>query len=253
MFLPRRTPAVLILAVCCAACGVATAPANAGATLVASQQPVSTATTAPARTLTPQSSAVPPTPLPVPRDFSEPFSSSPAYWHFLQVDNSQPYAAPVVQDGFLVFTLSTATQWAYGLYSGAHYTDVRIEAEIQSRTTGDGSAGVVCRYDEKKGWYEFNIFEDQTYQLLFGQWLAPGVARYTPLYQGKSQAIDSETNRIGLLCGGTTLEPFINGAPMRAWPELRFGLQQGEVGLSAASFADAPFIIAVDWAAVSEP
>lgn len=250
MFIRYGKPALLILALCCAACGVAPEQAQPSPTVAPSTE-LAGATSGP--TATPTTSPVPPTRPPAPRDFSEAFSVKPAYWAFIQVDNGQPNVVPSVQDGFLVFGLPSSNQWAYGLYTGAHYTDVLIETEVQSRTAGDGAAGLVCRYDEKNGWYEFNIFADQTYQLLFGQWLAPGVARYTPLYKGESQAIQSDTNQIGLQCQGNTLAPFINGAPMRQWPELKFGLQRGAVGLSASSFTDTPFTIAFDWATVSEP
>ena len=253
MFLRHGTPALLILALCASACGAATGQAPALANPTHPSAATAASATASGPTPTAAASPVPPTESPAPRDFSEPFSGNPKYWAFVEVDNGQPYTKPAVQDGFLVYGLPAANQWAYGLYTGAHYTNVRIETEVQSRTTGDGALGLVCRYDEKNGWYEFNIFADQTYQLLFGQWLAPGVARYTPLYHGESPAIHSDTNQIALDCAGNTLAPFINGAPVKQWPELRFRLERGEVGVSVSSFTDAPFSAAFDWVKVSEP
>jgi hypothetical protein len=152
-----------------------------------------------------------------------------------------------------VFDLQGPNQWAYALYGGAVYTDVRVEIAVQFRLAGDGAAGIVCRYDEKQGWYELNVYADQTYQLLFGQWLAPGVARYTPLYRGQSAAIQPDANTVELDCQGDTLTPLLNGTALRKWPELRFALQKGRIGLAASSFADAPFRVAVDSVKVSEP
>lgn len=187
------------------------------------------------------------------RDFTEEFNGSLPYWAFLQIDNGQPTAGPSAEGGFLVFDLPAANQWTYALYGGQDYAEVRVDARVEIRTGSDGAAGVVCRYSEKDGWYELNVYADQTYMLLFGQWLAQGVARYTPLYRGESEKIRSDANEIGLLCEGDTLTPFINGVQMRKWQEKKFGLESGKIGISAASFADVPFSVAYDWVKVSEP
>ena len=50
--------------------------------------------------------------------------------------------------------------------------------------------GLVCHYDEQDGWYEFNISNDGTYNLLYGQWLAEEIARYTPILNDTSERIE---------------------------------------------------------------
>lgn len=177
----------------------------------------------------------------------------PAHWSFLQINNGQSLTGPSTRDGFLVFDLPFSNEWAYALYDGQDYKDVTVEAEIQDRTGGDGAAGLVCRYDENLGWYELNIFSDRTYELLFAQWLAPGLARYTPLFRGHSDAIQAGSNQIGLQCQGTMLTPVINGIPVQGRQEVQYRLQQGEVGLTVSSFQDSPLTIAFDWVKVSEP
>lgn len=223
-------------------------------------QPVATATrTVPTLRATPAPSPLPVTPTasqtppPGPRSFTEEFRAQPNYWDFLGVDNGQPFAAPSVQDGFLVFDLNASNQWAYGIYAGHEYGDVTVKAQLQNRTVGDGAAGLICRYDAKKGWYEFNVFADRSYELLYGQWLAEGIARYAPLYQGESDSIQSDENQVGLDCQGNELTPFVNGTQLRTWPELKFGLSGGKVGLAVSSFEDVPFTIAFDWLKVEEP
>ncbi|HEX8992376.1 MAG TPA: hypothetical protein VF784_11920 [Anaerolineales bacterium] len=187
------------------------------------------------------------------RAFTEEFDAIPAHWSFLQINNGPSFAGPSSRDGFLVFDLPSSNEWAYALYDGQVYTDVTVETEAQDRSGGDGAVGLVCRYDEKLGWYELNIFSDQTYELLFAQWLAPGLARYTPLFRGHSDAIQVGSNRIGLQCQGTLLTPVINGIPAQGRQETQYGLQQGKVGLTVSSFQDAPFTIAFDWVKVDEP
>ncbi len=171
------------------------------------------------------------------------------------MDNGQQAPFPGVDSGSLVFNLPLSYQWSYALYSVPNYKDVRVDAlvDVTAGAGTDGAAGIVCRYQEDQGWYEFNIFSDQTYTLLFGQWLSPGVARYTPMYKGSSEKIQSGTNQIGLICQGDILTPFINQVQMRQYDARKVGLTQGEIGLSAASFADIPFRAAFDWVKVSLP
>lgn len=171
----------------------------------------------------------------------------------MQIDNGDSFSGPSVEAGTLVFDLPASNQWAYALYSGPDYADVRVDAKVEVRSGGDGAVGVVCRYSEKNGWYEFNIYADQTYTLLFGQWLTQGVARYTPVFKSSSEKIQSGTNEIGLLCQGDVLTPFINGVQMRQWDEQKYGLQQGKIGISASSFQNIPFTAAFDWVKVSQP
>jgi hypothetical protein len=253
MFL-RSGKLLLILITCCAGCGTGATQARPSPTPVHTPVAEPAAISHPA-TATPGSVSPTrtPTPPPGPRDFTETFDTGLPYWAFLQIDNGLPAAAPQTRDGFLIFDLPAPNQWAYALYGGHAYSDVTVETEIQSRTGGDGAAGIICRYDEKKGWYELNIYEDQTYQLLFGQWLAAGIARYTPLYRGQADVIQNDYNALGLECRGNMLTPFINGVQMRRWQELKFALQSGLIGLTVASFDDSPFTIAFDSLKISEP
>ncbi len=215
-------------------------------------------------TATPIATALPPTssptrlipspsPTPPPPDFTETFDTLPPHWSFVHVESGQLLAGPVARDGFLVFELPAANEWGYAVYQGRQYTDVTIDAQTQYRTSGDGSAGIVCRYDEHVGWYELDVFQDQTYQLLFGQWLSPGVARYTPLYRDQSTKIQTDANELGLECKGSALTPVINGVRLHQYQEQKFALQEGAIGLAASSFADAPARIAFDSVKVSGP
>ncbi len=162
-------------------------------------------------------------------------------------------AAPEIRDGFLVFTLAAPNQWAYAVYSGPDTANVEVEARVQNRTGGDGAAGILCRYDKVAGWYELDVFTDGTYEVLYGRWLAAGIASYTPLYRGESNAMGADENDIGLQCRGNSLAPSINGQALKQWQELKFGLKQGKVGLSVSSFADVPLSVGFDWVKVAAP
>ncbi|MBI1794219.1 MAG: hypothetical protein HYR70_08495 [Chloroflexi bacterium] len=234
-----------LLAACQSA--ATTTPLASTSTVAPSPKPTAIPSPSPVPTAAPTATLVP-----APRTFEEQFDANPQYWSFLQIDNGQPFPGPGVEAGNLVFDLNAPNQWAYALYGGQDYLNVRVDAQVEVRA-GDGAVGIVCRYSEKDGWYEFNIYSDQTYMLLFGQWLRPGVAHYMPMYRGESEKIKSGTNEIGLLCDGDTLTPFVNGVQMKKWQELKFGLKNGGIALSSASFNAVPFTIAYDWVKVSEP
>ncbi len=246
----RKSFALFFLMLVVAACSSTTA-------LPPQLTPTSNVTPTTEPSLTP--SVVPPTPAPTatlapaPRDFTEEFNGSLPYWAFMQVDNGNPFPGPSVEAGALVFDLPASNQWAYALYGGPDYADVRVDAKVEVRAGNDGAVGIVCRYSERNGWYEFNIYADQTYTILFGHWLTQGVARYMPVFKSSSSKIQSGTNEIGLLCQGNVLTPFINGVQMRQWDEQKYGLQQGKIGISASSFQSVPFTAAFDWVKVSEP
>lgn len=187
-----------------------------------------------------------------PRLFTEEFDGLLPHWVVAQVDNGLPAEGPRLEAGWLVFDLPAPNQWVYAIYGGQEYSNVFLEARVEARR-GAGAAGLICRYSEMGGWYEFNVYADQTYVLLFGQWLTQGIAHYTPLYRSKSEKIRSDANELGLACEKDVLTPWINGVQMRRWQEQRFGLSGGRIGLSGASFEEAPLLIAYDWVRVSEP
>lgn len=241
--------ALLVLTLLLTACQFATkaaplSPASSGA-------PTLELTAIPGFSPAP-SSAPTETLAPAPRAFDEEFNGSLPYWAFQQVDNGQPFPGPSVEAGYLVFDLSAPNQWTYALYGGQDYQNVRVDAQVEVRA-GDGALGIVCRYSEKNGWYEFNIYSDQTYMLLYGQWLAQGVVHYTPLYHSVSEKIKNGANEIGLLCQDSLITPFINGVQMRKWDEKKFGLTDGKIGILASSFDNTPFTSAYDWVKVNEP
>ncbi len=185
------------------------------------------------------------------RDFTEEFDSPSLYWFTVGTNNLVPDVQ--LQNGFLVFNLTQTNTWADTIYSGQDYQDVRVDAQVEVRAGNDGTVGVVCRYSQTDGWYEFNIYADQTYMLMYGQWLSPGIARYTPLHRVSSEKIKVGANQIGLVCQGDTLTPYINNVRMQVYEENKVGLTNGNIGLTASSFADVPFIAAFDWVKVSEP
>lgn len=151
------------------------------------------------------------------------------------------------------FELPNPDAWAYALYAGQAYEDVRIDAVVDFGAGLGTSAGLICRYDAGSGWYEFNIHPDQTYAILFGQWLADGIARYTPLVVSQSEEISPTTNEIGLVCQDDVLTPYVNSVQLRRRQEKQHVLTTGQVGVSAASSESGGQAISFDWVSVGSP
>src|SRR5512141_2512641 len=95
-------PALLMLALSCAACSTEAAQVHPSPTVVPPSQAATPASTVSAPTGTPRPDSQPTLP-PVPRYFTEAFDAKPPRWVFLQVDNGQPFSGATVRDGFLVF------------------------------------------------------------------------------------------------------------------------------------------------------
>ncbi len=240
---------LLLNALLLAACQPVSSPApTSPATLTStSLPPTFTSSPEPPATLTP----APPTPLP--RFFTEEFEGAAPAWSLLQ-SNSETPPAVRLQDGALILDLQQPYQWAYAILGAEEYSDVRLDALVQSRGTGPEALGLVCRYSEANGWYEFNISSDGSYTVLFGQWLADGVATYSPIAAADSEYLQrGGQNEIGLVCQGNTLWLYLNGKLFRKLDVSRFGLTEGRLGLAVASFENLPVTAAFDWVKVSEP
>jgi len=205
-------------------------------------------------TLTPTPSV---TPEPPPRYFSEDFDSQPEEWvtHLASGDSMPQVQA---EDGSLIFYLVQPYTWAYATYDPYVYTDIHIEAIMQSRQVTPSSMGLICRYSED-GWYEFTISEDGTYSVLFGQWLADEIATYTPIATDFSEYIHTDresgnvSNNIGLTCQEDILWLYLNDKLFRKLDVSRFGLEDGKVGIAAGSFENIAVVAAFESFSVSDP
>ena len=145
--------------------------------------------------------------------------------------------------------------WAYSIYRAQDYQDIRVDARFANQGGSPASIGLVCRYHESEGWFEYNLMTDGTYNVIFGRWLAEGIADYLPILSASSNAIlpSGTSQEIGLLCSGTTLSVFIDQNLIRTVDVSRFELAGGKVGLTVSSFENTPVIVGFDWLTVREP
>ncbi len=192
------------------------------------------------------------TPTPVPLFFTDEFNSDLGAWVSFQTGGAAEPSVKLEND-FLRIDFPSPDTWYYAIHNAHEYSGVFVSAEFSG--TPSGSLGVICNYDELKGWYEFNVASDGTYSILFGQWLAEGIAQYTPIAVDSSEYLTAGnfSYEIGLICQDNILLPHINGKLFRKVDVSRYGLTEGKIGITASSFDEVPMIATVDWVKVEEP
>jgi hypothetical protein len=193
------------------------------------------------------------TPLPPPRYFIEEFDSALIYWSTLFSSGDTSRIDILNENSGLTFELYSSNAWVYAIYGAFEYESVHIETQIASLGSDVNAMGLICHYSEQNGWYEFNISSDGMYNVLHGQWLAEGVARYTPIANDVSEYIElgNATNEMGLDCYEDIIQLYINGKLFRKLIVAHIGLNGGKVGLAMASFDETPVILSYDWVKVS--
>ncbi len=196
---------------------------------------------------TPQASA---TPKPPPLYFTEDFNVASPYWVFIQIGGAQP-AATSFQNGALQIAASAPDTWLVGIHTVHTYSNVFVRAAVSLEP--GGSAGLVCRYTEETGWYEFNAASDGTYGILLGQWLAPGVVKYIPMISDSNSLLSGRRGaELGFFCHDEMLELYVNNTLLRRYDATNYGLTEGNIGIAAASFAEAPMTAAFEWIKIEE-
>ncbi|MEO7838158.1 MAG: hypothetical protein ABIU06_02300, partial [Anaerolineales bacterium] len=128
-------------------------------------------------------------------------------------------------------------------------------AQFINQAGSPASMGLICRYSEENGWFEYNVSTDGTYNLLYGKWLTVGIADYLPITDGSSNSIQPSgaPQLIGLACSDTALALYINDTIIRNVDVTNYGLTEGKVGITAASFENTPVVVALERVIVSEP
>jgi hypothetical protein len=220
----------------------------------------STATPPASRTPLPDTPTPDPTPTfepsltPLPRFFTNEFDSSLAGWVILQAGN-ESVPNVTTENGALLLQMDTPFTWLYTLYGAEDYADIHIETQFQNRAGTPASVGLVCRYGEEQGWFEFNVSTDGAYNILYGKWLTVGIAEYLPVTDDGSSTLiqpSGATQTVGLTCEENILSLYVDDVLLRRVDAGRFELDEGKVGITASSFQNTPIAAAFDWVQVSE-
>lgn len=232
-------------------------PATTTQTPEASFFPTSTLPSSPVpATFTPEPAASQtpaPTATPFPRQFTNEFDATLEGWAILQAGND---SVPNIktENGSLTLQMDFPFTWLYTLYGAQDYGNVRIDTQFTNRALTPSSTGLICRYSEEQGWFEFNVSSDGSYNVLLGRWLDVGIVDYLPIASGTSKEISSSgaTQKIGLACANTTLLLYINDTLFRQLDVSRYELTEGKAGLAASAYENTPVVVGFDWVTVSE-
>jgi hypothetical protein len=231
-------------------------PAASAPTSTATPPPLPTATqTLIPVTDTPQPTPTPEfTPTPLPRFFTDEFDVPLAGWNILRAGSE---GTPTIQNenSQLILKMDTPYNWVYAVYGAQEYEDIRVDALFTNQAGSPASIGLVCRYSETEGWLEYNVSTDGTYSLLYGNWLASGIADYFPIMDGSSKLIQASgaAQEIGMICSGTTVSLLVKQTIIRNVDVSRYELTNGKVGITASAFENVPVVAAFNWVKVSEP
>ncbi len=159
------------------------------------------------------------------------------------------------KDGLLTWDLNSKAIVYYLFYTAFDYKDVQIEIQAENRGKNNNLVSLLCRYDPKVGWYEFNISNSGVYVIYFAKILESGKIQYNRIANGGSNDIKAglETNDYLVKCQGNELSMMINGSKVITIPDKKYGLRSGGIGLSVTSLNVTPILIDMDWMKVSEP
>jgi hypothetical protein len=221
-------------------------------------------TPAPAATASP--SPVPPSPTVAPsaptatfvpsmRYFQNDFEREVTGWKTFTTSGEPGLFDLRVENGFWLFDLGGRDLRAFSLYPSETYKNVRLDLRLVNRSGTPYALNLICRYSEREGWYQFEVFNSGAYNLYYFAWDEESNAIPTLLAEGVSDAmrLDRQPNEIGVVCNGRDLSLYINGQLARAYPENQYVLREGWVGVGVASFDRLPILVALDWLKVTLP
>jgi hypothetical protein len=194
------------------------------------------------------------TPTLVPLYFSEEFDSDLSAWNsFVTSGDSPPQVS--LQNGSLTLSFASPNTWYYAIHNAHDYSLIHVDASFDSTDSETTSLGLICMYSENGGWFEYTFSSEGTYNLLLGQWLAEGVARYTPIVYDSTEylSLGRTDYEIGLTCEEKVLWLYIDGKLFRKLNVARYGLKEGKIGIAAAVYENVPVTAYFDWFRVSEP
>lgn len=186
--------------------------------------------------------------------FTEEFDADPQWYYEVIEDNggdSDPESVTTsFEFGRMIFDIPESFLYAYYIYEGEIYEDVRVDIKLENRGVNTQQVSLVCRVSDE-GWYEWAVQSD-------GLWYLYAVSGgYRRLTNGGSNDIKQgkDINEYGMECKGNEISFFINGEEQRGSPyvDRDLALRRGNVGFSVSSLRAIPVKIEVDWFKVSEP
>ena len=188
--------------------------------------------------------------------FTEDFNGSLDNWDHFVAGGPESQMKSSIDNGFLNFEIMSKGLHYYAYYTPKTYSNVRIDVRAENRGEFNSIVTIICRYSEDKGWYEFNINNGGLYQILYTKWNTDKQnTNSTIIANGGSTLIHAgkEVNEYSATCSDRTLSLSINGTEVRSEVDNKFVLDDGYVGIGAASEKLIPIEVRIDSVSVSQP
>jgi hypothetical protein len=185
--------------------------------------------------------------------FTEEFDQDPGWNYFLTYGDPDK-ATVEFKNSLMTFDLEDTDIYAYYIYPGSTYDDVRIDMRAENRGKNNNNVSLVCRYTDA-GWYEFST-EGGGLWYLYGVTInAEKKAVYNRIDNGGALALKQgkEVNEYGMICKGNEITLIVNGKELKKVKENNYAFRDGKVGFNISSLNVTPIILEVDWFKVSQP
>jgi hypothetical protein len=236
--------------------GLACSAASSGAP-AQPEQPVQQPTQpeAPAPTDVPvQPTDIPPTEAPAASQFfTEEFDQDPAWNYFLTAGDEDKITVEF-DNSRMIFDLEDLSIYAYYMYQGQEYEDVRIDIRAENRGKNNNNVSLVCRASDK-GWYEFSTEGGGLWYLYAATYNDEKKIVYNRIDNGGAQSLKQgkEVNEYSMICKGNEITLIVNDKEIKKVTERNYGFNGGNVGFNISSLNVTPIIVDVDWFKVSQP
>jgi hypothetical protein len=119
------------------------------------------------------------------------------------------------------------------------------------RPPAQAAIGLICRYDEEAGWYEFNVVQRRDLQRALRTMACTRGCKYIPLGRSGPFAAGNLNYEIGLSCQDNFIFLYVNDALIRRLDVTNFGLTEGKIGITASSLREAPITVLFEWVRVA--
>jgi hypothetical protein len=207
---------------------------------------VSLPTALPSPTLTPVPTSTP-TPTPEPF-FLEKFTTDPLYWTAYQLHGENDLYSIIPGENGLRFEINGADLYAYYMYTGQNYENVRIDLEAENLGVNNNNIGIICRASDE-GWYEFSAFSSGLYYIF----RVTNTEGYQVIASGgiRSMKVGKYTNIFSVICEDNQLTFLVNDQEIRNITDEAF--ISGQIGINVSSYQYLPVSVEIHSIEISEP
>jgi hypothetical protein len=166
-------------------------------------------------------------------------------------ENVQDFFDYYTKDGALTIDHNQSDLSTFLLYEPYIYTDVRLDVAVETLSSDNSAAILVCRYDPNLGRYEYRIENDGEWYLFYYDYA--NTQEYTILANEVSTAINmgKNNNIYTVICQGGEFSLYING--QFTYTIEHEALTECFVGFGLGNFEGYPLSVKYNWFEISEP